>query len=72
MDDLVEDVDDLVDVVDERWVEDDDDDMELGAFGEFTSSCVGVGGVDSLLWDGPGCGVNGVAARWSWLRAWRS
>ena len=64
LDDFVEDVDDLVDVVDERGVEDDDDDMELGVFGEPTSSCIGVGGVDSLLRDGPGCGVDSLEISW--------
>ena len=57
---IVEDLVEIVDAVDERLLADEeDDDLELG-FGESISSRVGVGGVDSLLRDGPGFGVDSL------------
>ena len=60
MAETVEDLVETVDVVEARVLDDDDDDLELGVFGESISSRVGVGGVDSLLRDGPGCGVDSL------------
>ena len=60
MGDFVEDLAELVNVVDERELENDDDNLELKVFGKSISSCLGLGGVDSLLRDGPGCGVDSL------------
>ena len=56
MGDFVEDLAELVNVVDEHELENDDDNLELKSI----SSCLGLGGVDSLLRDGPGCGVDSL------------